>query len=360
MNKLLKILLAVALAVVSVFGMVGCTTPDAGNTTPGIQFKKYINEEFYTVYGYVDDGKTQTLEIPDKKDNLPVGRIESGAFKNNGSLKSIIVPQSVTEIGAGAFAGMTNLESITLPFVGAKPNADVKLFDTKEDVDKAVDAERNFAYIFGAEEYENGISVTAYHNTEDSNVYYIPLKLKTVTIKNQAGYNIPMYAFNGLFSLRNIKLEGNITAIGENAFEGCAGLKNITIPAKVTKIYDKAFMNSGLTSITFEENSALKEIGAYAFASAKITELTLPAGVEIIGESAFALSKLTKVELSASLKTIGNYGFYGCEGLASVSGSATNVQVGNGAFKNCKKLVKSSCEAMFNIGSSQNVFEGTK
>lgn len=361
MNKLLKLFITFALVVVSVFGIVGCDDPSKGDPEVGLQYKKYVNEDFYTVYGYVDDGETKELEISADIDGVPVKRIAKNAFKNNGSLTSIEVPDSVTEIGAGAFAGMTALEELTLPFAGAFVNADVKFndSDTAVDGEKAVDAERNLAYVFGTEEYEYGRLVTAYYNTSGSATYYMPLRLRTITIKNQNAYKVPMYAFSGVNGVSVINLEGNLTEIGENAFDGCANLTQITIPASVTKIHNNAFVNCGLTQISFADNSNLKVIGDFAFKGSKIKNLTLPASVEEIGASAFAESDLESVVLSASLTKIGNYGFYSCKKLVAVSG-ASGVAVGNAVFKNCELLDCSAFGSMFVIGESVNVYEGTK
>lgn len=359
MKKLLKLFITFALVVVSVFGIVGCNDASKNTPTTGLQYKKYVNEDFYTVYGYVNDGKTTELEISADIDGVPVKRIAANAFKNNGVLTSVIVPDSVTEIGEGAFAGMSALEELTIPFVGGFINADVKFSDTKEDVDKAVDAERNFAYIFGKEEFEFGKKTTSYYNAEGNATYYLPIKLRTVTVKNQNEYKIPMFAFNGVDNLTAINLQGNLVEIGENAFDGCKGLAKIVIPASVTEIHKKAFVNCGLTEIEFEQGSNLKVIGDYAFEKTNVKNLVLPASVEEIGASAFAESALESVVLSASLKKIGDYGFYACKKLVAVSG-ASNVAVGNAVFKNCELLDCSAFGSMFDIGDSANVYEGTK
>ena len=80
MNKLLKLFITFALVVVSVFGIVGCDDPSKGDPVVGLQYKKYVNEDFYTIYGYVDDGETKELEISADIDGVPVKRIAKNAF----------------------------------------------------------------------------------------------------------------------------------------------------------------------------------------------------------------------------------------------------------------------------------------
>lgn len=60
-------------------------------------------------------GNDETIIVPSMLDDVPVREIMSFAFSNCKSLKSIILPESVTRIGWSAFDGCTSLESITLP-----------------------------------------------------------------------------------------------------------------------------------------------------------------------------------------------------------------------------------------------------
>lgn len=78
---------------------------------------------------------------------------------------------------------------------------------------------------------------------------------------------------------------------------------SFTVPAEVVKISDKAFYYaSGLTSIGFAEGSALKKIGASAFAYSGLTEITLPTNVETIGSGTFnSCQDLTRITLSKNL-----------------------------------------------------------
>lgn len=70
-------------------------------------------------YCYVTTGSDKNLEhinIPSHVTSyrFPVTSISSGAFRDYTSIKSIIIPNSVTSIGSGAFSGCSNLRYMQL------------------------------------------------------------------------------------------------------------------------------------------------------------------------------------------------------------------------------------------------------
>ena len=323
------------------------------------------------------------LIIPDRIENLPVTTIASLAFNGNTNLKHIELPNSLTSIGDSAFSGCSSLESIIIPFVGAK--AGVTSSDTYQ---------YPFGYIFGTSSYTGGAATEQYYygsstSSTTSNTYYIPSSLKSVTV---TGGNILRGAFHNCSGLTCVTIPDSVTSIGAGAFSGC-GLTSITIPGSVTSIGNYAFQGcTGLTSIIVDAGNtkyhsagnclietttktlivgcktsiipidgSVTSIGHTAFYQCRgLTNITIPNSVTSIGSSAFESCKgLTSITIPDSVTSIGNYAFQYCYKLTSITGSATNAStvatqarpsfsftvnitsgtsIGENAFNDCERL----------------------
>ena len=337
MKKLIRTILISLLVAVFCMGMVACQNANNdGDSQKGLILKKYANEEFYTVYDYVDDGKTTSLTIT-SPDQLPIGRIAEGAFEGVTSLTEIIVPDTVTEIGAGAFKSIKNLNKLTVPFIGLNANSDAYFNQSPSAEEKAVDATRTFSHFFGNEAYDGGVSITNNYNSSNSTTVYVPATLNTVTVNNSQDYAIPMYAFSGVVTLGTVNLSSKTTAIGVSAFEGCLSLANLVIPASVKTIYDSAFSGcSNLSNLTFADGQVVEEFGDKAFYGISIKNFTIPASVKKLGEQCFASSGLKEINL-ANVTNVGWACFANCARLEKVVANST-VTLSEYAFYKCEKL----------------------
>lgn len=337
MKKLIRTILITLLVSVFAFGIVGCNDQNASSgSEKGLILKRYENEDFYTVYDYVDDGKTSSLTIT-SPDELPIGRIAENAFDGVNSLTELVIPNTVTEIGKGAFKNMKNLNKLTVPFIGLNATADAYFNQTQSGIDKAVDATRTISHFFGEEEYVGGVMVTNNYNKNGSTSVYLPATLNTITLNNASEYAIPMYAFSGVINLGTVNLSDKITAIGVSAFEGCLGLANVKISASVKTIYDSAFSGcTNLGNLTFADNQTVDTFGDKAFYGIALKNFTIPASVTTLGEMCFANSNLRVVNLSNVTK-IGWACFANCEKLNTIS-AVNSVELSHYAFYKCKQL----------------------
>lgn len=59
--------------------------------------------------------RSETVELPTTVNGKPVTVISAGAFKNNKTVETIIIPSGITAIGAEAFSGCTKLKTVYLP-----------------------------------------------------------------------------------------------------------------------------------------------------------------------------------------------------------------------------------------------------
>ena len=348
MKRLIKILTLCIILILSACSLFACggTTRNEGKT--GLLYKKFGGDDFYTVYGYVDEGKGVTeLDIGAAvPEGVVIGRIKANAFSGNDTLVSVIVPSTVETIDAAAFAGMRKLQKITLPFIGASATGDPSYGETPSEEDKAVDAARTFGYIFGTEQYNYGVAITQNYDGTNSNTYYLPITLKEVTLLPASDYSLPMYAFSGNTRLTKVSLGEKVVKIGDAAFKDCTVLDTVTIPAAVTEIGNEAF--SGCTGLknkntetgkgfAFENGSALLKIGDEAFKGVSVSEFVIPSLVTSLGEGAFRESKITAIEIPASVTAISDYAFYSCKSLKTVKVAAVTA-IGVYAFYDCDAL----------------------
>ena len=253
MKRLLNIFLAVVLVVACAFSFTACVTPDdGGDKKEGVLIKK--ENGVYVIYDYIDDGKLTNgvldLGAVLSAKNITEAKIKSGAFDGADNITTLIVPDTVVEIQAGAFRKMSNLYELHVPFVGLNAKADAQFEQTDKTQGKAKDNQRTFAHFFGTEQYDGGATLTNEFGT-----VYIPHTLTKVVVNatdkvdytvegKKTGYAVPMGAFEGATTLQNVELKGeNLKEIGVKAFKGCTGLTTITIPENIVKIYDYAFMD---------------------------------------------------------------------------------------------------------------------
>lgn len=232
------------------------------------------------------DGQKETLllYLSDVADfTVPDGvkSIAANAFYGKFSLTSISLPESITSIGESAFYMCSYLASVTFRGTSDQPLT---------------------------------IGDYAFWST---GLHTLTLPDRPITIGAYAFAEISYYSYETYDdeSLAALDLGGTVS-IGDYAFYKTGEALELTIPATVKTIGNHAFEGSDytryLTSVTFEEGSALETIGAYAFSKAKISSFRVPASVTLIGAYAFSdcndLTSLTFEEGTAPLTFGTTYG----------------------------------------------------
>ncbi len=191
-----------------------------------------------------------------------VTRIGNMAFGYCYGMTSVTIPNSVTNIGEGAFF-QCRFTSITIP------NSVTSIGDYA------------FEYCFGLTSVAIPESVT---NIGDGAFY--GSSLTSVTIPNSVT-SIGNSTFSGCSGITSVTIPNSVTSIGNSAFSGCSGITSVTIPNSVTSIGNSVFSGcSELTSVTIP--NSVTSIGDRAFYYCSgLTSITIPNSVTSIGENAF-------------------------------------------------------------------------
>ncbi len=231
-----------------------------------------------------------------------------------GKMGGYIVPDGVTSIGNYAFANCAGLRSVRIP---------------------------------------NNVTNIAFASFHGSALTNVTIGAGVTTIQGFSGcfwlthVNIPTTAtrigngaFENCYALTSLEVPDSVLSIGDSAFGYCIGLTNVALPDSVTHIGPGAFEGcSGLTSIRLPR--ALDSMDARAFAlCAGLTTMAIPAGVTNISDSAFAgCNGITRISLPNSLTSVGDYAFANCAALATVVIPAGVNSIGSHVFDGCLTLM---------------------
>jgi len=258
--------------------------------------------------GAFSDCKSLTsITIPDS-----VTSIGASAFANCSSLTSVTVPNSVTSIEEDAFYGCNTLESITLPFVGSKANATELNYDTV------------FGFIFGYKTltYSDGVNDATYQykGNGHSYYYYIPSRLKNVTI---TGRKIMDSAFYNCSNLTSITIADSVKSIGVSAFYGCKSLEKVNYLGDMISWCGISFASNDANPLSNASNLYLND--------KMVTELIIPDNVTSIRDNAFSgCGSITSITIPNSVTSIGDRAFDGCHRLVEVfNKSSLNITAGS-------------------------------
>lgn len=213
-------------------------------------------------------GIRNNLTVPAELNGQTVTAIGASAFAGNPFVGQITLPETVTEIGAEAFADCAQLTQITAPGV----------------------------QVIGAEAFARSG------------------KLKTAAfadVLHSAGAG----AFSGCSALETVSAVG-LTALPEAIFADCAALMRVDCPDVTVLGADACSGCESLTELTLHWEN-VTAIGAYAFAgcASYAGELCLPA-LETVGAGAFSgCTSLRRVSLPERITALPEALFADCSGL---------------------------------------------
>ncbi len=292
-----------------------------------------------------------SITIPNSVINIGVG-----AFWNCTNLTNITIPNSVKNIGVRAFEDCTSLKSITIPdsvtsinnglFSNCTSLTDLTIPSSVTSI--AYDALSDTGYYNDKSKWNNGVLYISNCLIDTNNDFnsVTDYKIKSDTRIIADG------AFSNCTNLTNVTIPNSVTSIGNSVFFNCTSLKNITIPYSVKSIGNHVFeVCESLANINVEEsNSKYSSWDGVLFNKDK-TELiqypignerksyNIPNSVTSIGYRAFfACESLTNVTIPNGVTNIGDDAFCGCKSLTSVIIPNGVTNIGEGSFDACTSL----------------------
>lgn len=314
--NLLRRVLPLLLTLLTVFSLFSCSLEDAvitpngapvpnpnpdqtenaepltSNGTYGLTYDEGL--DYYVVTGY--HGTEADVFIPSEWNGKHVIGINSYAFFENPTVKTVTITSSITSVAKNAFVGdyvvfcekgkpalCEDDECTALHPEGWHKD----WYDKSADpafVEWGCGSLGSFSWVCNE---NNDIVITGYIESPVS--LNIPERIgsrKVVAIKSDA--------FTNCSSLEAITLPDSVTEIGSFAFRYCTSLKSIALPRGVTVI--SSYLFDGCTAL--EEiiiSSSTASISSYSFANCtSLRAISIPASVKSIERNAFLnCNKLT-------------------------------------------------------------------
>lgn len=159
-------------------------------------YYKMVPGDTYCVTGY--SGNDKHVEFPD---NITITILNDGIFKGHTELESVVIPDTVTQIGGFVFDGCTGLKSLTLP-PNLKDMWQYAFTRTSiEEIEIPGSVRRIIPFTFNASK-----------------------DLKKVII-NEGTIEISAWAFKDCTALTDMYLPKSMEIIHEKAFEGCGDIQ---------------------------------------------------------------------------------------------------------------------------------------
>lgn len=260
------------------------------------------------------------------------------------NIKSVVVEDKVTTIGAYAFYFCTALQSLTVKGSATIGEAAfIYCSDLKTISIPKVTSIADFAFgdcvslqevhipscteyigyqVFAACSSLSKITVDAANDSyrAENNVLFTKdgTRLLAAAVALGTSYTVPEtvkqidpYAFSYNTTLESVTISGKVQMLSDHVFAQCTGLKQVTLPEGMKLIGESAFENC-----------------------ASLTTVTLPESLQTIALKAFSgCTALKELELPKYVSSIEECAFDGCENLQTITFTGNAPAIGDNAFQ---------------------------
>lgn len=375
-----------ALLCVLLLGPALACAAERGTLATGDYEYTLLDDETVSIVRYLGTGSQ--VAVPDSLGGYPVGEISYEAFRDNGTLLTVSLPEGIRAIGPHAFAYCENLQDVSLPgsleeigqgaFFVCRSLVTIQLphglASVGEYAFSACDMLAAFTMEGSGTNYEviggvlfdrRTLALAAYPAGRPDPAYAVPagtllimpcaffgaLQLKRLTLPARMEYIGPR-AFWGTYNLTALNIPEGVLRIDDDAIAECYSLEEVTLPGSLKELGIGVFANSySLTNIQIapgntaftSRDGVLYDLGMtklLAFpCGSGMEDFAIPDGVSSIEDRAFMYAaRLRKVRIPEGTQSIGNQAFFFCHFLEEAVVPQSVTEIGPRAFESCPEL----------------------
>lgn len=287
-----------------------------------------VKPEGYDKFNYILNSNANQITNVTITGNIAwdggISKIYSNAFAGLTNLQTVTIGNGVKIISLGAFSGCTGITTMTIPFTGESADAS----------DDFPGGTSHFTYIFGADTINTDVSSVVNVQTVTFNsqklskfAFYKCSSIQTILTPNYSSSNLAYYSFYDCSKLTTVfdtnnNLPNSVTTIDSGSFSGCTELTKINNIKFVTLIDDIAFNGCQKLNLDFTKAINLEKINMLAFKNCSaLSNLDLTnSKITTLGARAFErCSSIETITLPNSLTSIGEEIFNYCTSLQSIT-----------------------------------------
>ena len=281
--------------------------------------------------------------------------IESETFSVCESLTRVVIPASVTSIGYSPFWICENLREIR--FLGSAPTflysnafeyVTATAYYPANDESWTLDVRQDYGGTITWVAYEDAVQEFVASGTCGDNLTWTLDENGLLTISGTGSMTDFLYDYASAVhaswyihrdAITQVVIDNGVTTIGNYAFYQCRNLTSVTIPESVISIGNNAFTSCwSLSGIAIPDG--VTSIGECAFSGCSgLTSITLPEGITQIADQTFNnCTSLSSITIPESVTSIGWFAFGDCDGLTSLTIPENVTSIGDSAFYHCSYL----------------------
>lgn len=278
-------------------------------------------------------------------DSKGLTKIYSSAFSGCTSLRSINLPNSLTQLGEHAFGGSvfygcSSLTSITIPAkVPGIPDNTFTNCTTLEEV--------HIEGRLGVIEKEAFMNCTSLESIDLSKgikeaigykAFQSCTSLKTIVLPTDGKYSIGYDCFKNCTSLDSITIPASVNYIGDDVCRGCTGMTEAKIEKSSKRYTHGGFFKecTGLKKATVAWEGRLPSSIFSGCERLESVTVTIANGIE---DKAFnGCISLKELSLPKKIKEVGTRAFGNCSNLESIAFTEELTSLGEEVFYECSSL----------------------